>query len=92
MMLNKLADWRNRVIESEDEKLLSSKTHYTKKQFRVLVFFDKDLGGYKVHGSVDGVPGVWVSSQRNEIRVFKTLDNLAKSLKELNINFFEVIQ
>ena len=90
-MLSKLAEWRNVVIQSEDDKLLAD-LNYKKKQFRVIVAYDKYLGGYKVHGSVDGVPGVWVSSQRNEVRIFKTLDNLAKSLLNLNIKYFEVVQ
>lgn len=88
-MLNKLAEWRNVVIQSEESKELTV-LNYKKKQFRVIVTYDKCLGGYKVQGSVDGVPGVWVSSQRNEIRVFKTLDNLAKLLTDLNIKYFEV--
>lgn len=91
MMLNKLAEWRDRVIDAEDKKSISDDS-YKRKEFRVIVSYDKERGGYKLHGSVDGVPGVWVSSQRNEIRIFKTLDNLAKSLLEIKIHYFEVIQ
>ena len=91
MMLHKLAEWRDRALEEEAKKILDD-NEYKPVQFRVIVTYDKKVGGYKVHGSINGSAGVWVSSQRNEVRVFKTLDNLAKLLNDFGIRYFEVVK
>ncbi|AUR91212.1 hypothetical protein NVP1165O_46 [Vibrio phage 1.165.O._10N.261.51.B7] len=79
-MLNKLAEWRKDVIESGSDKA-----------FTVYAMYSPSLNGFTVVGAVDGAPGVKVSSQRNDARVFKTLDTVRRSLGEHGISHFVVV-
>tara|TARA_R110002012_G_C11474950_1_gene594368 strand:- start:195 stop:452 length:258 start_codon:yes stop_codon:yes gene_type:complete len=83
MMIHKLAEWRERVINEN----CNTGSNYN---FRVIVVYSRDDSGYVINGSVEGSAGVYVSSQRQDKRVFKTLDTVKKSLSEVGINYFEV--
>lgn len=88
MMLKNMAEWRKRVI---DESIEKDKDNI----FRLIAVYSREVDGFIVNGSIMNKngkysAGVWVSSQRQERRVFKTLDALRRATKGVDIQNFEV--
>lgn len=83
MMLNKFSEWRSRVIH---DSVMNDKGD----TFVVHVIYSKINDRYTIFGSVNGASGVFVSSQRNEKRSFKSLDTVKKVLSSHGINHFVV--
>ena len=88
MMLKNMAEWRKRVI---DESIEEEKGNI----FRLIAIYSREVDGFIVNGSImnksgEYSAGVWVSSQRQERRVFKTLDALRRAAKSVDIQAFEV--
>lgn len=84
MMLNKFADWRERVISDSIEKDKGN-------TFNVVVMYSKTDDNYVIAGSVNDSSGVFVSSQRQEKRTFKSLDTIKRTLAGFGIHHFTVI-
>ena len=88
MMLKNMAEWRKRVI---DESIEEDKGNI----FRLIAIYSREVDGFIVNGSNmnksgEYPTGVSVSSQRQERRVFKTLDALSRAAKSVDIQAFEV--
>lgn len=84
MMLNKVAEWRVRVLDKareENEKVC----------FKLTAVWSKKDNGFILCASVDGKGELFVSSQRQGVRVFKTLDALRKATLGCGIPWFEVV-
>lgn len=84
MLLNQVAKWR----EDSLEKSLESGSSVS---FNVIASYSNDLKGFAVHADINGNGGVWVSSQRQEKRVFKTLDALRRAMQSAGIPAFTVV-
>ena len=84
MMIHKLAEWRERVMHD-------SATNNSGHVFCVVVMYSREHKGFVINGSVKGTTGIYVSSQRQEKRVFKTLDTVRRSLNDVGIIAFDVL-
>lgn len=81
MMLHKAAQW---FINADLERLETGKEY----DFEICAI--KVGAGYVVTVSMNGSTPIFISSQRTERRVFKTLDGLAKALRDNGIHKFRV--
>lgn len=84
MMLNKLAEWRSDV-------LFKAHTDGVDVDLKVTALYSPAIQGYIVFATIDGKGEIFVSSQRQERRVFKTLDALHRAMKSVGIPWFEVV-
>lgn len=84
MLLNQVAKWRNDSLMKASEK-------GSQISFNVIAAYSNELKGFAVHADINGNGGVWVSSQRQEKRVFKTLDALRRAMQSAGIPSFTVV-
>lgn len=84
MMLNKVAEWRVSVLEK------ARKENYDV-CFKITAVWSGQHKGFILVASLDGKGEIYVSSQRQDKRVFKTLDALRKATLDCGISWFEVV-
>jgi hypothetical protein len=84
-MLSKVSEWRNQVLH---DAVINDKTP---PQFQIVAAYSQPLVGFVVYAKLGDYSPVFVSSQRQERRVFKTLDALRRAMKEVGIHSFEVV-
>ena len=84
-MINKFSEWRKRVIEDSVDKDENV-------DFNVYVMYSKSDEAFVILGSINNSAPVYVSSQRLDRRLFKTLDTVRKCLHENDIYIFTVVQ
>jgi len=85
MMLNKISEWRGQVFH---DAIMNNKEA---PQFQIVTSYSHSLQGFVVYAKLGDYSPVFVSSQRQERRVFKTLDALRRAMKEAGIPSFEVV-
>ena len=83
MQLNEISNKIDELNGMKDDR----KIWYV--SIEALVTYCQSVSGYVVIVILNGVPFT-VSSQREDKRVFKSLDNLRKQLKDISINQFTV--
>ena len=84
MRLQQVAKWRESALDVATQRGI-------KVDFKLTAIYSKPHNGFVVFVTVDGKGDVFVSSQRQDKRVFKTLDALRRAVKEVGITWFEVV-
>jgi hypothetical protein len=84
MMLQKAAEW---VKATERESINNNKDI---PKWDITACGNQEQG-YNVHINVGVCAPIFVSSQRQERRIFKTIDGLAKSLLDVGFYSFSVV-
>lgn len=83
-MLNKVSEWRVNALDAARDKGVGI-------SFDITAIHSKKDGGFVVFAAIDGKGGIFVSSQRQDRRVFKTLDALRRAMIEVGISSFSVV-
>jgi len=84
MMLNKMAEWRESSLHDAAKKGISI-------EFNVIAVYSSTYRSFFISADIDGKGGIFISSQRQEKRGFKTLDAVKRALNSVGIHHFQVL-